>query len=548
MPSVVVDRKKRQRTATEYIVPKKKRTTEPRSGKTSQAPEPTPRSIIELEQQISSSTEYYNNLVYLIEYLNSSDSQIALLAATSLFRSFARMLAAGLLNKPIPSSVALAQETVTSWLRDRYKDFKSKLIFLLNDKNAENAFTSLTILVRLVKEESNYLAPTKGEYYFPKALVRRILYALLNQSDDELLLEFVEKYVNKYDDLRYYFLHFSGLLANDAQTNLSDAQKTNFTANLLSALYAIENFPTEDEHLNEFWVELSKKSKQPVTKLSAQKAAFQDSWLAVLRLPLTVDQYKYILQIMHNKIVPYMSKPQTLMDFLTDSYDAGGSTSLLALNALFSLMQKFNLDYPNFYMKLYALLDRNVMHVKYRSRFFRLLDLFLSSTHLPALLVASFIKRLSRLAISAPPSAIVIVIPFIYNLLKRHNSCNVLLQRTNWIDEEIAKEFDRSDPFIANESDPMKSRALDSSLWELATLQSHYHPNVATLAKIMSEPFHKPAYNIEDFMDHSYNTMLDAEFTKNIRNPPAVEFELPKTLFESGNEGEQAYLEGWDLF
>ncbi|KAK9374757.1 CBF/Mak21 family-domain-containing protein [Lipomyces chichibuensis] len=543
MPSVVVGRTKRQRTATEYIMPKKKRTTDPRSSKDSQTPEPTPKSIIDLEQQISSSTEYYNNLVYLIEYLNSSDSQIALLAATSLFRSFARMLAAGLLNKP-KSNAALAQETVTLWLRDRYKDFKSKLIFLLNDENAESALTSLTILVRLVKEESSHLAPTIGEYYFAKALFRRILSALLNQSDDELLLEFVETYVNKYDDLRYYFLHFSSLLANDAQTNLSDAQKATFTTNLLSALYAIDDFPTEDVHLNEFWVELPKKSKQPVTKLSAQKAAFQDSWLAVLRLPLTVDQYKYILQIMHNKIVPYMSKPQTLMDFLTDSYDAGGSTSLLALNALFSLMQKYNLDYPNFYTKLYALLDRNVMHVIYRSRFFRLLDLFLSSTHLPALLVASFIKRLSRLAISAPPSAIVIVIPFIYNLLKRHNSCNVLLQRT---DEEIAEEFDRNDPFVANESDPMKSRALDSSLWELATLQSHYHPNVATLAKIMSEPFHKPAYNIEDFMDHSYNTMLDAEFTKNIRNPPAVEFDLPKTLFESGNVGEQAYLEGWDL-
>lgn len=36
-------------------------------------------------------------------------------------------------------------------------------------------------------------------------------------------------------------------------------------------------------------------------------------------------------------------------------------------------------DYPNFYQKLYALLDRHVMHVKYRARFFRLLDTFLAS-------------------------------------------------------------------------------------------------------------------------------------------------------------------------
>lgn len=40
----------------------------------------------------------------------------------------------------------------------------------------------------------------------------------------------------------------------------------------------------------------------------------------------------------------------------------------------------FNRDYPDFYHKLYTLLDRNIMHVKYRSRFFRLLDIFLSSS------------------------------------------------------------------------------------------------------------------------------------------------------------------------
>ncbi|KAK9325633.1 CBF/Mak21 family-domain-containing protein [Lipomyces orientalis] len=542
MPSVEVDKKKRPRTSKD-VMPKKKRITDPQFSKISASPEPTPESIIELEQQISSSTEHYNNLVYLNEYLDSEDLQVALLAATSLFRSFARMLAAGLLNKPKSQSAGNAQETLTLWLRDRYQDFKQKLVSLLNSENSESALTSLTILVRLTKEESIHLAPTKGEYYFAKALFKRTLHALLNQSDSALLVEFVEKYANKYDDLRYYFFHFSGLLANDAMADLSESHKTTFTTNLLSALYAIDNFPTEDAHFNEFWVELPEKNKQPVAKLSAQKAAFQDSWLAVLRLPLTVDQYKYILQIMHKKIVPYMNKPQTLMDFLTDSYDAGGSTSLLALNALFSLMQMYNLDYPNFYTKLYALLDRNVLHVKYRSRFFRLLDLFLSSTHLPALLVASFIKRLSRLAISAPPSAIVIIIPFIYNLLKRHNTCNVLLQRADTTDAEE----DHRDPFVADEPDPMKSGALDSSLWELATLQSHYHPNVATLAKIISEPFHKPSYNIEDFMDHSYNTMLDAEFTKSIRNQPAIEYELPTTLFESGNEEDQPYLEGWSL-
>lgn len=37
-------------------------------------------------------------------------------------------------------------------------------------------------------------------------------------------------------------------------------------------------------------------------------------------------------------------------------------------------------EYPDFYKKLYGLLDASVFHVKYRSRFFHLLDLFLSSS------------------------------------------------------------------------------------------------------------------------------------------------------------------------
>lgn len=50
-------------------------------------------------------------------------------------------------------------------------------------------------------------------------------------------------------------------------------------------------------------------------------------------------------------------------------------------------MRSFFREYPDFYHKLYVLLDRNVLHVKYRSRFFRLLDIFLSSTYVLGVLV-----------------------------------------------------------------------------------------------------------------------------------------------------------------
>lgn len=74
--------------------------------------------------------------------------------------------------------------------------------------------------------------------------------------------------------------------------------------------------------------------------------------------------------------------------------------------------------------------------MRYRPRFFRLLDIFMSSSHLPSTLVASFIKRLARLALAANPAAIVAVVPFIYNLLKRHPSCMPLIHRASDDDDE----------------------------------------------------------------------------------------------------------------
>lgn len=219
---------------------------------------------------------------------------------------------------------------------------------------------------------------------------------------------------------------------------------------------------------------------------------------------------------MTETVVPWFLKVDLLMDFLTSSYEAGGATSLLALSGLFHLIQERNLDYPSFYSKLYSLLDNELLHSKHRSRFFRLLDTFMGSTHLPAQLVASFIKRLARLALQAPPAGIVVVVPWIYNMLKSHPQCTFMIHRENHDPKQGEKlEAEGMDePFDMGEADPMMSDAIESSLWEIETLQSHYHPNVATLAKIISEQFTKQSYNIEDFLDHSYNSVGESSHTE----------------------------------
>ena len=132
-------------------------------------------------------------------------------------------------------------------------------------------------------------------------------------------------------------------------------------------------------------------------------------------------------------------------------------------------------------------------------------------------LLASFLKRLARLSLSAPPAAIVLIIPFTYNILKRHPALMVMIHNPN-PSEDIGAPYtlynmDKEsnlcdlislDPFLADAPNPQQTRALESSLWELYTHTKHYHHAVSVLARVFEGAFTKPAYGMEDFLDHGY--------------------------------------------
>ena len=86
------------------------------------------------------------------------------------------------------------------------------------------------------------------------------------------------------------------------------------------------------------------------------------------------------LNVMHRGVLPHLTRAVLVMDWIAACVDYGGSPGLLALNALFVLMKEYNLDYPFFYKRLYAFLDRDVLHLKHRARFFRMAEVFSSST------------------------------------------------------------------------------------------------------------------------------------------------------------------------
>jgi hypothetical protein len=77
------------------------------------------------------------------------------------------------------------------------------------------------------------------------------------------------------------------------------------------------------------------------------------------------------------------------------------------------------------------------------------------------------------------------VISFTTNLIKRHQKCFRLLHRRSALTMTL-----ESDPYKANEADPLQTNALKSSLWELDTvMRQHVDSNIRQYTKVFKTDF-----------------------------------------------------------
>jgi len=218
-----------------------------------------------------------------------------------------------------------------------------------------------------------------------------------------------------------------------------------------------------------------------MSKAKHQKV-FSDAWLTFLSLPLRDGLYIKVLKHIHLHVMPNMTSPLILSDFLIKSLDKGGIIGILALHGVFLLVTRYGLDYPRIYERLYTLLHPNIMYSEHQTEFFRLSNIFLSSPMIPAYCIASFVKRFARISIYATPYGTILCLFFIHNLIRRHPVCNQLINRLyhSTTKLEIIETF--ADPYLENETEPKITKALESSLWEIVVLTKHYHWQVASLA------------------------------------------------------------------
>ena len=109
------------------------------------------------------------------------------------------------------------------------------------------------------------------------------------------------------------------------------------------------------------------------------KKYFSTIWDFILRFNFPPNLYKRALVVIPDKVLIHLENPVKLTDFFMNAYNFGGAFSLMALHGVFILVNQYNLEYPDFYNKLYTLLEPTIFQAKYTARFFVLCDKFFSS-------------------------------------------------------------------------------------------------------------------------------------------------------------------------
>ncbi|CAI9288422.1 unnamed protein product [Lactuca saligna] len=531
--------------------------------------------VRKLGEQLLSSRAHINNLPLLLNFLDLKSSyprEFLLESLLSLQSFFTPLL------PQLPSSSAKPTEDPESiyqtWVRSKFDDFVQCLIQLALSPSLDEEALREVVMDTLMECVKVGNAGT-----FHSSIYHKFIHSLVYSTDeyDTLLNLLVTKYF-KYIDVRY-FTYISlekitrTLDVKDCQDTDPESANTKLESparasgqllvhnihNVISKIPPIEQLGENSEY--EMWNGSGVFSKEGKTKSKKTKGTeekqgevkkssndvaslaniskkmklkFSKAWMSFLRLPLPIDVYKEVLVALHQTVIPYLSNPILLCDFLTRSYDIGGVISVMALSSLFVLMTEHGLEYPNLYVKLYALLEPSIFIAKHRAKFFQLLDSCLKSPLLPAYLAASFAKKLSRLALTVPPSGGLVIIALIHNLLRRHPSINCLVHQEDDGETETVKSG--IDHFNNEETDLLKTNAMRSSLWEIDTLRHHYCPPVSrfvlSLENDLTVRSKTTEVAIKDFSSGSYATIFKEEIRRRVKQVPlAFNKTTPTSLF-----------------
>ncbi|CAG7819009.1 unnamed protein product [Allacma fusca] len=114
------------------------------------------------------------------------------------------------------------------------------------------------------------------------------------------------------------------------------------------------------------------------------------------------------------------------------------------------------------------------------------------------------------MCLHAPAPAIPLICQFMVNLMINHPGLKVLIHNTSL---DRAKDV-TSDPFDEKEINPSQTKAMESSLWEMKSLQNHILPNVAQACSFIEKPLPSVSYDLEEVLSVDYDDMFEEEINK----------------------------------
>ncbi|KAG5493096.1 hypothetical protein GH5_01827 [Leishmania sp. Ghana 2012 LV757] len=296
-------------------------------------------------------------------------------------------------------------------------------------------------------------------------------------------------------------------------------------------------------------LQLSATSVLSVFSEKAHKHYFTSVWMLCVEKAGEAALHVHLLHRLGPIVLPHLTNPLVVADYLTDCFSSGGIVSILSLQGLFILMLDHGLEYPNYYEQLYSLLTPDVFASRHRYELFRLLDLSMTSLRVPSYIAASVIKRVAQVSLMAPTPTLYFTLPFLRKVLQSHPNCLALIHRSSReavIPDDMASQdadtvtaqsvkaqairdtaalFDGRDPFDDHAKLP-ETHALNSTLWELTALERHFMPVVPLMVSAFSSTAEdKTPLRYEK----SYGRLFTSEVTRAIdsHHLPTIAYEAP---------------------
>ncbi|KAL2317253.1 hypothetical protein Fmac_031129 [Flemingia macrophylla] len=600
-----------------------------------------------LGNELLSSASHINNLPLLLSFVSPSSPPHHVLESLLSLHSFFLPLLPKLPSSSAttPSGDDQSEFIYLAWLRSKFDQFLKSLVDVLASPQSDETLKELVLdtLMEFVKVHSTgsatFLVDLLASKYFKYIDVRYFTFISMKKlastlegkdvldgtNESQLSSKLVRPIATALKLLLLFSIFFVDMFVDHCSCMESVIHNMYYAISHVPPLQGLDNtsdiemWSSSDVDADDKPLKSQKRNKNVsyysiliamLNVLSSAKIAkkmklkFTKAWITYLRLPLPLDVYKEVLANLHQAVIPHLSNPIMLCDFLTRSYDVGGVVSVMALSSLFVLMTQHGLEYPNFYEKLYALLVPSIFMAKHRARFFQLLDSCLKSPLLPAYLAASFAKKLSSLmlkllfllsdyifssgvirsrkvigelgslvgywvlgygwyGLTALEIECIGLIQTMIRGIQRHRattSTSVSLRKMedgvdegkgdHRADEGMDANLDNAkasavpyqksgiDHFNSGETDPKKSAAMRSSLWEIDTILHHYCPPVSrqvfalSLGNDLTVRAKTSEVNVGDFSAGSYATILGAELSRRVKQVPLAFFKAtPSSLF-----------------